>query len=94
MGYDDRTIRSTIAKGRYVKQKDRGKLEEGSYEEFLRRRMEGSSSSNDSGHETGDDAAMNQIYRHNQNKIKDGHGSLWKKLTWRFRRGSHGYQMS
>ncbi|OWF47274.1 uncharacterized protein LOC110454547 [Mizuhopecten yessoensis] len=97
-----RSTASTSAKGRYMKRnKERGRIveanEEGSYEDFLRNRHNenGSNSSNDSGIGPGGDIDYhNHVFMNSQPKIKDGKSSLWKKLTWKFKRNTSGYQMS
>ncbi|XP_033736685.1 uncharacterized protein LOC117324953 [Pecten maximus] len=98
------TVRSTVstsAKGRYMKRnKERGRIvenEEGTYEDFLRNRHNenGSNSSNDSGIVPGEEINYhNHVFMHSQPKLKDGKSSLWKKLTWKFKRNTSGYQMS
>ncbi|XP_069126182.1 uncharacterized protein [Argopecten irradians] len=95
-----RSTASTSAKGRYMKRnKERGRIvenEESTYEDFLRNRHNenGSNSSNDSGIIPEDDIRyQNRVFMHSQPNLKDGKSSLWKKLTWRFRRNT-GYQMS
>jgi hypothetical protein len=73
----------------------------GGYEEFLKMRHkdEGSlesNSSGDSGHETCDDLFQQEQFFHQmqpkQLREKEGKGTLWEKLTWRFKR--HNYRMS
>ncbi|XP_060080984.1 uncharacterized protein LOC132560325 [Ylistrum balloti] len=98
------TVRSTVstsAKGRYMKRnKERGRIvesEEGTYEDFLRNRHNenGSNSSNDSGIVPGEEIKYNNpVFMYSQPKLKDGKSSLWKKLTWKFRRNTSGYQMA
>ena len=102
-----RSVKSTSAGGRYIKRgKERtmivdGGTGDGGYEEFLRMRHkdEGSlesNSSGDSGHETGDDLYQQEQFFHQmqpkQLREKQGKGTLWEKLTWRFKR--HNYRMS
>ncbi|XP_062578581.1 uncharacterized protein LOC134240504 [Saccostrea cucullata] len=103
IGYDDRTVKSTTAAGRYMKRgKDRLPLQQvrsGSYEDFLRSRYNesGSNGSGDSGHETGDDFELNpDIFLQSQpRQFKNGSKqSVWEKLTWRFKRHSKGYAMT
>lgn len=103
IGYDDRTVKSTTAMGRYMKRgKDRLPLQQvssGSYEDFLRTRYNenGSNGSGDSGHETGDDFnVQTDIFRQSQPKQfkSGGKQSVWEKLTWRFKRHSRGYAMT
>ena len=95
IGFGDRTVNSTSAKGRYEKRnKGRPRIEgsEGSYEEFLRMRQNenGSSSSADSGHDAGDDLYMqNSVFANSQPKqVREKKGSMWQRLTWRFKRHS------
>lgn len=103
-----RSVKSTSAGGRYIKRgKERtmivdGGTGEGGYEEFLRMRHnkeEGSlesNSSGDSGHETCDDLFQQEQFFHQMQpkklREKQGKGTLWEKLTWRFKR--HNYRMS
>jgi hypothetical protein len=102
IGYDDRTVKSTTAKGRYMKRgKDRLPLQQvssGSYEDFLRSRYNENNVNGDSGHETGDDFDVLQtdIFRQSQPKQfrNGGKQSVWEKLTWRFKRNSRGYAMT
>lgn len=102
IGYDDRTVKSTTAKGRYMKRgKDRLPLQQvstGSYEDFLRSRYNenGSNGSADSGHETGDDFDVNaDLFRLSQPKqLRNNKQTMWEKLTWRFKRNSRGYAMT
>lgn len=104
-----RSVKSTSAGGRYVKRgKERtmivdGDTGGGGYEEFLKMRHKGegsleSNSSGDSGHETGDDLFQQEQYFYQmqpkQLREKQGKGSLWEKLTWRFKRHVGGYRMS
>lgn len=104
IGYDDRTVKSTSAVGRYMKRgKDRLPLQQvtsTSYEDFLRTRYteNGSNGSADSGHETGDDFDVHaaNLFRQSQPKqLKTGSKqSMWEKLTWRFKSSSRGYAMT
>ncbi|KAK3091265.1 hypothetical protein FSP39_018436 [Pinctada imbricata] len=100
IGYGDRTVKSTSAKGRYEKRnKERPRIDgsEGSYEEFLRMRSNenGSSSSADSGHDTGDDMYLqNNVFANSQpRQVRERKGSMWQRLTWKFKRHS-AYQLS
>ncbi|XP_052778195.1 uncharacterized protein LOC128215548 [Mya arenaria] len=83
IGWGDRTVKSTSAKGRYIKrEKDRKRIDtsgpqngsavaQGSYEEFLRVRngiLPESPNSSDSGVELGEERAHSDMYIHSQPK--------------------------
>ena len=102
IGWGDRTVKSTSAKGRYIKrEKDRKRIETnpqqtdpGSYEEFLRIRNglapQESPNSSDSGVEVEMKNHENLYYHSQPKQMKNGKydkkPSVWQKLTWRFRK--------
>lgn len=103
-----RSVKSTSAGGRYIKRgKERtmivdGDTGAGGYEEFLRMRHKEdgsleSNSSGDSGLDNGDDllAQEQMFYQMQPKNVRDKKsGTLWEKLTWRFKRHVGDYRMS